>query len=55
MKNTKSEEIACKQNEFVCHLEKTTETVRSWPSWKKDILSVTRNNQKTDRTTLKCE
>lgn len=55
MKETKVEEVACKQNEFICHLEKTTETVRAWPRWKKDILSVTRNNQEKDRTTANCE
>jgi hypothetical protein len=55
MKETKVEEVACKQDEFICHLEKTTETVQAWPKWKKDILSITRNNQQNDRINDSCE
>ncbi len=38
----------CKDSKFVCHLEKATETVRSWPKWKQDILGDSTPTQKID-------
>ena len=38
MKKSEAHRAICKDTNFVCHLEKATEKVQSWPEWKKNIL-----------------
>jgi hypothetical protein len=44
VKKSKAERAVCKETKFVCHLEKATEKVQSWPEWKKNIFGELRSS-----------
>ena len=38
---------ACKESNFICYLERSSEIVNTWPEWKQNIIcsaEISRNN-----------
>lgn len=38
MKTNQTVDGLCERSKFLSHLEAASDTIRSWPAWKKDVI-----------------
>jgi hypothetical protein len=55
VKKQKVDRVLSEDTKFVCHLERTTEKVSSWPTWKRNILGHARPKSENHQVSQKCQ